>query len=303
MGIDFINAELWSTLEKRSKTAKRRYAAIAYVTSDTRVSFGRDDVVVVDASDHAVISGQTDRELLAKMLKNGVRVYSLARLHAKVIVFDRRYAVLGSANLSDRSSEALEEAGIITTDRGVVAEARDFVERLAAKGNPVDQIFVKHLMTLNVRKPMPPPSEPRSSIPRTWLVGTHEVDDNADEAKAISAGRAKANKLADNPDGVDWIRFARSKLRFVREASPGDRVIEIFRSKDGGIRVCGVIYILSRQPGDGWTRFWLNYGPATDRKWGAFQTLWRNSGGGKLGKFPCRELQPDLTKRLLARWA
>lgn len=61
---ELISTELWPRLKALAKHAKRKHAAIAYVTDDTKIRFGKNDVLVTDASDEAIKSGQTSAEVL-----------------------------------------------------------------------------------------------------------------------------------------------------------------------------------------------------------------------------------------------
>ena len=61
---ELVSAELWRRLRELAKNAKRKHAAIAYVTDDRYVIFGKGDVLVTDASDGAIKSGQTSVEVL-----------------------------------------------------------------------------------------------------------------------------------------------------------------------------------------------------------------------------------------------
>lgn len=82
--------------------------------------------LVVDASEHAIKTGQTHPADLKALVNNGVQVFSVPYLHAKVFVF-RSQAFVGSANASNRSTHTLIEAIVQTSDRKVVAAAKKFV--------------------------------------------------------------------------------------------------------------------------------------------------------------------------------
>lgn len=51
--------DLWPTIRKLAHKAAVRRAAVAYVTSDEILRFTEGDVLVTDASDHAIAAGQT----------------------------------------------------------------------------------------------------------------------------------------------------------------------------------------------------------------------------------------------------
>jgi hypothetical protein len=66
---------------------------------------------------------------LLKLQENGVGIFSVQNLHAKVYVFGGR-ALVGSANVSNHSATTLIEALVQTTERNAVKAARDSVRRL-----------------------------------------------------------------------------------------------------------------------------------------------------------------------------
>ncbi len=88
--------------------------------------------LVVDASEAAVRSGQTDPRELESLHNAGVDVFSVGNLHAKVFVFGN-VAIVGSTNVSNRSATQLVEAALETSVPGVVKTARNFVKAIATE--------------------------------------------------------------------------------------------------------------------------------------------------------------------------
>lgn len=118
---ELLSSGLWPRIRKLAKIAKRKSAAVAYVTDDRYLKFGEGDVLVTDASDEAIKSGQTSASLLESALRRKATIASISGLHSKVYVFDR-CAVIGSANLS-RESERRTEAALLTDQPTVVSSA------------------------------------------------------------------------------------------------------------------------------------------------------------------------------------
>jgi phosphatidylserine/phosphatidylglycerophosphate/cardiolipin synthase-like enzyme len=58
-------------------------------------------------------------------------------LHAKLLVVDRRRALVGSANLTHRALTANLEAGVLIEDYDLAAELDDHVRHLIADGTLV----------------------------------------------------------------------------------------------------------------------------------------------------------------------
>ncbi len=58
-----LTDKIWREVAKRARLAPTRKAAIAYVTTDD-IGFRAGDVLITDASERAIRSGQTDAKLL-----------------------------------------------------------------------------------------------------------------------------------------------------------------------------------------------------------------------------------------------
>ncbi|MBP7675503.1 MAG: hypothetical protein KBB14_04200 [Thermoanaerobaculia bacterium] len=104
------------------------HAAVAYYGKGAGrlLPLSKGSRLVVDASEHAVSSGQTSPKDLLAAHRKGVRVFSVRNLHAKVFVVGRR-AFVGSTNASMHSKDGLVEAILETSDAGAVSAAREFI--------------------------------------------------------------------------------------------------------------------------------------------------------------------------------
>jgi phosphatidylserine/phosphatidylglycerophosphate/cardiolipin synthase-like enzyme len=136
--------QLWQKLEGLAKKARCRRAAVAYVTNDLKVKFGKGDLLVVDASDNAIRSGQTSASVLRSAHGRHATIFNLPGLHAKLLLFDR-IAVIGSANLSNYSVTHLIEAGLITDDLPTVFAVNSLIEQLADQAQKVDKPFLDRI--------------------------------------------------------------------------------------------------------------------------------------------------------------
>lgn len=104
------------------------FAAVAYYGKGAGrlLPLSKGSRLVVDASEHAVSSGQTSPKDLLAAHRKGVRIFSVRNLHAKVFVVGRRVFV-GSTNASMHSKDGLVEAVLETSDSGAVSAAREFI--------------------------------------------------------------------------------------------------------------------------------------------------------------------------------
>jgi hypothetical protein len=173
---------LWKEIAKRAKTARRKKAAIAYVTKASPLALKRGDVLVVDASDGAIASGQTSAAVLSSLLKKGVSLYSHNGLHAKVVIAD---SVLfsSSANLSESSVSKLLEAGIETDNPNTVSGAVGMIEKLIETSTMIAPAFIARIKQIQVKKHFGGSKSKAVATakghrdPVTWLLGVHTVDD------------------------------------------------------------------------------------------------------------------------------
>lgn len=145
-----INA-LWADIESLAMNAAIKQAAVAYVTDESRIKFGNGDILIVDASDKAIASGQTKAEVIKRAFNRGAKIYSLPNLHAKVMLLDEM-AVIGSSNISTFSSQILKEAAIITDSKDIIVSVRNFIHQLKndTSAQKVDKKFIKRIFSIPV---------------------------------------------------------------------------------------------------------------------------------------------------------
>jgi hypothetical protein len=141
MATQFFGGDVWPQLTKACTGRGQRLAAIAYLgwEAPRLLPLRRGDVLVVNASDSALLAHATSPDALESYTDAGVRVSSTPRLHAKVVV-TRTQAVIGSDNASTHSG-ALDEAVVVTDQRSVVAQASEFITGLT-DAIPVDGNFL-----------------------------------------------------------------------------------------------------------------------------------------------------------------
>ncbi|MDY0356169.1 MAG: hypothetical protein RBR19_09850 [Sedimentisphaerales bacterium] len=313
--IRVVSKGLWKEIRALAKQGSAKAAAIAYVSSE-EISFGEGDILVTDASDGQIASGQTVAAILGKALKRGATVYSLAGLHAKVIVLDR-IAVIGSGNMSGNSAdERTIEAAIITDVPSAVSSARGLIEDLAKRATPVDRRFIQRISAIEVeRRPQASghrrkPVQVRTRDSRTWIVSINPLDEDRyqDERELVKKGTAKAETRKKSRDSdVTWIRMT-GKSGFRTEAREGDSVVQIWTNAKR-TRVKAVYphsTILSRQKEPGCTRFFVEQARSIEDNtlaWSDFKRLLRSVGVSWTPTRRCtRELPPEYDVALHAMW-
>jgi hypothetical protein len=132
MSTSFITQHLWPQITSEARRCGKHCAvAVAYFGAGASrlLPISAGSRLVVDASERAVMSGQTCPAELLKLVKRGVNIFSVPNLHAKVFVLGNN-AFIGSANVSGRSAAQLVEAALRTTEPQAVRAARNFVRSL-----------------------------------------------------------------------------------------------------------------------------------------------------------------------------
>ncbi len=100
----------------------------------------RVDLVWAGRTDHPVLR-RAARAFLPRLLPSGVRVfeYQAAVMHAKVAVFDRRWAIVGSSNLDRQSFEHSYEVNLLLEGGDVAKRLTEVFERDLAASDRVDE--------------------------------------------------------------------------------------------------------------------------------------------------------------------
>ena len=136
-------------------------AAIAYVGTegDSHLPLRFGSSVIVDASESTVKARATNPHTLARWHQAGVAVYSLPRLHAKIVLADTTdeapFVLVGSANASTRSASTLFEAAVVTDSTEVVDTVRHTLARWKTEAQQLDKTALSHLIELYDKSPVP----------------------------------------------------------------------------------------------------------------------------------------------------
>lgn len=293
-----ITNNVWTQVIRLLKKRDSKVAAIAYVSKGTPLSFGDGDVLVCDASDQAIKSGETDAPSLRRFLNAGAQLYSCPNLHAKVLISGKS-VVIGSANLSTSSENYLLEASLITTRSQIRSQVSALIHNIIKASAPIDDACIKHISSLPVTRRFRPFVRSRrpkvkETGSRYWVISTCPLDKyHADEEKYIEQGEEEARKIVDDPNAdISWIRWT-GKDRFRQLAKPGDTVIEILSYKRRAVAI-GPCPILFRQHHKKWTRFYFGE-PDLEISWSQFERKLKKVGLRKIKKTSIRELsQKDI---------
>lgn len=287
-----LSADLWDTIGEKAANARRRRAAIAYVTESRLLPLGAGDVLVVDASDDSIAGGRTCAKSLAGYFAAGVSLFNVPNLHAKVLVLDD-CSIIGSANASMHSAEHYVEASVISDHPELVSQAEQLIGLLAVRGNVIDSEFIARIQKIPVktRPPVPSNRSPvkiQPSAPRCWFVSTREdavYPGNSNTVK--SALEEVQGHIGPDAGFVSWFWWGGS-ARFPSTARVGDIVIQCSRPRNKMLSSRGVLVYrharierIFQEPGQTAKTFhcvraldWQN----TTVKWGDFTRLAKRAG-------------------------
>lgn len=230
MSTDFLGANVWSALTAEAKRYEgKSFVAVAYLGTGAanRLPLKKGSILVVDASESAVKSGQTNPAELMRFRKRGVRVFSMPNLHAKVFVFGG-VAFVGSTNVSDNSANVFSEASIRSRQVSVVSGARQFVRALAL--NEVGPQKLESLLTIykGRKKRAEGGRRRRSRSDRSfYIVRLTEGEEPQEDVKAIKKGVKKAKELMTSNKTHRETYFWNSP-KIANRYKSGDSILPVF---------------------------------------------------------------------------
>ncbi|MDX6767067.1 MAG: phospholipase D family protein [Candidatus Methylacidiphilales bacterium] len=310
MSANFIAGDVWPQLTKAARSTQQRCAvAVAYFGKGASrlLPLPKGSILVVNASESAVKSGQTCPADLLAMSKRGVRVYSVANLHAKVFVLGR-VVYVGSANVSRHSAQQLFEAVIRTMDAEVLSSAKQFIQQSCS--DPLSRDYLRQLQAL-YRPPFlsskkvaaPTHRSLRRSVSRCFLAQLERISLPNKELQPILKGRRAVKKQMRHPRSsrLQWFMDdARSVYRF------GDLIIQAVHHESGKVLFVPPARVLKLMPaireGGRATAIYLETPPQKGRM---LETLVKKLGHGSKKKLLTEGLLRDYTFReaLLRIWS
>jgi hypothetical protein len=227
--------DLWPAIKKQAqKTNSRRMVATPYVGKGAAklLPLRKGDVLICALTEANAKSGNICPSEIERLQERGIRVYMRDALHAKIYFFGRT-AVVCSANLSQRSESALDEAGLLTSDPGSVTAVREWFR--LRMGKPVTPGWLSHCQGIYKPPPAPPPPDWES---RVWMIRVREVEFPRFEEKAERQGCRIARKRLHNSHvfDVERIRWP-SAAGFAESVARGDSIIQIW-DENGQYYVC-----------------------------------------------------------------
>ena len=234
----FCNEALWQALRARIKGSRRVDAAIAYFGQGGArlLPLRRGDRLIVDMSPATVRAGGTDPREIEALIRRGVQVFTRRNLHAKIVVADAS-VLSGSANVSKRSQQVLDEAALLTNDSSAVRRAREFIDRLCSE--PVRPEYLEECKRiyrpprLNGQRAGQKHRKQRVKHAKLWFVALRDYWIPQSEIERYQQGEERARKLIrdhgrSTMESFHWPH----KPRMATELQFGDWLIEVVTHKD-----------------------------------------------------------------------
>lgn len=221
--------DLWLELERLSSNTKNLKAAVAYVSDDSCITFGKGDTLVVDASDASIAGARTSVNVLKAAYKKGAKLYSCDTLHGKVIVFDHE-AYIGSANISKNSKSTLDEVGVISDHPTIMAGAIQLIDALVKQSTVIDSEFIERASKIEVKSDTSPSKAKTRKVkigkPSSWLLSLRNDAEYPGNEARVEEDNAQI-EITDNEEPA-WF-WMRKGSRFYEQAKAGDSVVIIER--------------------------------------------------------------------------
>jgi hypothetical protein len=232
------NETLWKTITAEVKAASHVDAAVAYFGQGGShlLPLKNGDRLIVNMSISTVRAGATDPREIEKLMHRGVQVFSRRNLHAKIVVADKS-VISGSANVSKRAKDLLDEAAIWTNDLAVLRRAKKFIDGLCIE--PVRPDYLAKCKE-NYRPPKIEGEQSaglkrQSRVPhaKLWIVNLVQSFVPDDELERYEKGEAKAARLIKNADRFETTSFHWSREpRIAKDLELGDWFIQVVKYKD-----------------------------------------------------------------------
>jgi hypothetical protein len=305
-----LTSEIWAEVKRRAGTAKTRKAAIAYVTKDL-IGFRAGDVLVVDASERAIRSGQTDAHLLRKLYRKGVSIHGHKGLHSKVLLLGQ-YAIIGSANMS---GAGLIEASIVSDNPTISSGIASFIAQLATRSSKLTAAHIAALCRIKVVRTgwlnanrRIKPKKLRRIGNNTWIIGVNALlrAPPAKEQKYIDRANRDLNaRLGTDQEDYNWIRWGK-RSKFSKQCREGDTLIEICNLKGRKRRVVTRrLPVLLRRNEPDCVRFYVGEASrdSDEVAWSKFQRILKNAGHTRqVRPYSVQLLDPDIADAIDRKW-
>jgi len=232
------NKTLWETVRAQVKAARHVDAAVAYFGQGGAklLPLRKGDRLIVNMSATTVRAGGTDPREIEKLIDRGVEAFTRRNLHAKLVIADKS-VISGSANVSQRAENLLDEAAIWTNDPAVLRRARKFVDGLCTE--PIRPEYLAKCKAIyeppkfNGQPANGQKVQHRVAHAKLWIVNLVESSIPDAELQRYERGEAKAAKLIKDANRFETVAFHWShKPKMADDLEIGDWFVQVVKYKD-----------------------------------------------------------------------
>lgn len=283
-------------------------AAVAYVSCTDGLSLTEGDVLVCNASEKSALAGATRRDTLKRLVRKGVKVWSNANLHAKVVIAEDMVLV-GSANWSVNSEANLLEASIFSEDQKVVAAAKAYVNGLIRDGGTeVNREFLK-----NMPEPMAAVeggggnrrAQKTRKKERCWLINLHPLKVTQRNRAALEGIDKMAKNLQENvPDSVESVLYSASS-KIALKIDIDDKLVIIWRASKIETLVYPECVVCGIYQKDGYRGILYQSSKLIENRgvpWSSFSRIAMKAGITRISTGSERELTAAQASALASSW-
>ena len=229
--VKLITKNLWSEITRAvMQTKTKSFIAVAYFgqNGSKMLPLNKGSVLVVDASEKALKTGQTCPDELLKLYYKGVHIYSQESLHAKLYVIGNNL-YCGSANVSGNSANRLKEVLIKTDDKIAIEDAKEFINAFCRIELGDDELKLMAKIYVAPKNLGENKKMVENEYANFYIVYLRLADWTEKDEEEANKGRERANRNRINKSRhrVDEFKWG-SKLSF----KIGDTILQITEEKD-----------------------------------------------------------------------
>ncbi len=303
--IKFLSNDIWPVIKSLSNSSRKTKIAVAYfgTGASTQFSFKKGDILLVAMTLNNVKIGQINPFEIEKLYKKGVFIFTLANLHSKIYLFDKK-VIIGSPNVSSNSANTLIETGILTDDSKTISLTENFIKEYCIEKVEQDYIKIckKNYNPPNFfggRKKKVTSKKIKGQLSRLWVISTKSSTVN-DEI-SVKEEKLFEKEISDKQAfTTEKITYSPSDS-FIKNIRKGDMLIQVFNRK-----LNSIVYEPKRALGTAWNKVRTHkvliveerINPNT-KGWKVLEKKLKQNDIKSITKNSTREIKNENTKKIL----
>jgi len=142
MKTSILTEKIWQTITSDvENNPSNCMVAVAFFSTGASdlLPLTKGSILVVNASERIVESGQTNPSELIKLLNKGVIIYTYDNLHSKMYVVGSNFYI-GSSNASNNSANVLKEAILVTNEKITLNQGKKAIKELCINSLGIERL-------------------------------------------------------------------------------------------------------------------------------------------------------------------